>query len=79
MIPGWLDEITAEVSSCLETHGSLSVRELATRLGISERTTVEYVALLAAKGQVTIDSVSLSRDRGAGLSRAGTRVPEEVP
>jgi hypothetical protein len=59
MIPGWLEEITGEVSRCLAVHGCLSARELAVKLGVSERTAIEYIGLLAARGHVTIDGVSL--------------------
>jgi hypothetical protein len=71
MIPGWLEEIMEEVSDCLAANGGLSARDLAARLGVSERAAVEYISILAAKGRVTIDRVSLS---GEGPASATCRI-----
>jgi predicted transcriptional regulator len=59
MIPGWLDELEAEVLACLRTRGSLSVRELAEALGVSERCATGYVTLLASADRLRIERVSL--------------------
>ena len=59
MIPGWLDEIEDEVRACLRAGGSLSVRELAEALGVSERCATSYVTLLASAERVRIERVSL--------------------
>jgi hypothetical protein len=77
MIPGWLDEVTEEVSRCLEASGRISALGLAEMLGISERTAVGYIALLAARGRVIIDSVSLPEGPGATTpDREGGRPTE---
>ncbi len=64
MIPGWLDAIEAEVTACLEPHGSLSACQLAHSLGVSEACALGYITLLAGAGRVRIDAVSLPREGG---------------
>ena len=59
MVPGWRDEIRDELRDCVLAHGPLSARQLATMLGVSERTAVGYIALLAADGELTIERISL--------------------
>jgi len=59
MIPGWLDEMEAEVRACLGARHSISVAALAAALGVSERCAASYVALLASAERVTIERVSL--------------------
>ena len=73
MIPGWLDAIEHEVTTCLCGRESLSPPELAARLGISEEGAVSYVCLLASEGRLTIERVSLPRADGPALSRRGER------
>jgi hypothetical protein len=65
MIPGWLDAIEAEVTACLESHGSLSARQLADSLGVSETCALGYITLLAGAGRVRIEAVSLPGEGGA--------------
>jgi predicted ArsR family transcriptional regulator len=69
MIPGWLDELEDDVTACLRARGDMSARELADTLNISETTTVSYICVLAARGGLTIERVSLpaeaSRERRA--------------
>lgn len=72
MIPGWLDTIEDEVAVCLASRGSLSARELAEALQISEACAISYVALLASAGRLTIERVSLPTDR-RGKDRPGRR------
>ncbi len=70
MIPGWLDEIEAEVRTCLCARASVSLADLAAALGISERCAASYVTLLASAGRLRIERVSLP---------PGARPMKEVP
>ena len=59
MIPGWLDEMEADVVACLEGRDHVSVDEMAEALGMSEESAVRYITLLASAGRLRIDAVSL--------------------
>ena len=50
MIPGWLDEIEAEVLACVRARGGLSARYLAARLAVSESLAVGYICLFGRQG-----------------------------
>jgi len=67
MIPGWLDEMEADVVECLEGRRRVSAREVAEALGMSEESAVRYIALPASAGRLRIDAVSLP---GPALVRA---------
>jgi hypothetical protein len=59
VIAGWLEEIEREVVGCLTAPGELSLRDLADRLGVSERAAIGYVTLLASAGRLVIARVAL--------------------
>ncbi len=75
---GGLDEIRSEVRACL-ARGSLSARELATMLRVSERTAVGYVALLAADGEPCIERVALRPDDQDAVSQKPQRRQRGIP
>jgi Winged helix-turn-helix DNA-binding len=90
MIPGWLDEIEREVLGCLRGRGSLSVRELAEALGVSEPCASSQVILLVSARRLAIERVSLpveARARtearqaacAAPRRRAGTELATRTP
>jgi predicted ArsR family transcriptional regulator len=81
MILGWLEELEREVVACLSAPGGLSARELADRLGISERSAVGYITMLAMAGRLVIERVTLpvgEHDEATPRSTAASpRTPAE--
>ena len=71
MIPGWLDEIEQDVTSCMCDRERMSARELADALGISEVSAMHYLYLLASEGRLAIEMFAVapkkSATRGASL------------
>ena len=57
MITDWIDEVEHEVLGCFCGAGTISPVEVAARLGISERSAVSYICLLASDGRVSIERV----------------------
>ena len=66
MIPGWVDEIEAEVVGCLCHRGPMSARQLAEALGVSEASAVHYIHLLASEGRLSIERVTVAGESEAG-------------
>ncbi len=66
VIPGWLDEIEAEVVGCLCRRGPMSSRQLAEALGVSEGSAVHYIHLLASEGRLSIERVVVAGESEAG-------------
>ena len=59
MIAGWLASVEEDVATCLCARGSVSARQLAEHLGVSEACAVSYICLLASTGRLTVERVSL--------------------
>ena len=59
MIPGWLDEIENEVTGCIKEGEVLSSHALAQRLGVREQVALSYICLLASRGSLAIEHVTL--------------------
>jgi len=76
MIPGWLDEIEAEVMGCLCHRGPLSARQLAEALGVSEDSAVHFIHLLASEGRLSIERVAVAGESEAGLLHGAAAGPE---
>ncbi len=74
MIPGWLDEIEHDVTSCMCNRERMSARELADALGISEVSAMHYLYMLAAEGRLAIEMFAVaskdSATRGTSLRPA---------
>jgi hypothetical protein len=66
MIPDWVEEVEQDVRACCCDGRAISPREIAARLGISERSAVSYICLLASEGRVTIERVSPATWTGKG-------------
>ena len=81
VIPGWLDEIEAEVVGCLCHRGPMSARQLAEALGVSEGSAVHFIHLLASEGRLSIERVVVAGETEAGPLRgpaAGLETGSEV-
>jgi DNA-binding Lrp family transcriptional regulator len=59
MVPGWLDEMEADIVKCLGGRCRVSTAELAQALGVSEGSATRFIAMLASAGRLRIDAVSL--------------------